>query len=412
MILFSLRSVKTPFFGAISLFGVLVFGIVHFSMTPTAQGDTEFARWVDKVWPTARARGISRKTFDQAFAGVVPNPQVLASANHQPEFVKPVWEYLEQALSEKRISEGRNLLRTYETTLMKLEKKFGVDRHILVAIWGLESAYGTNMGDLNVIRSLATLAYQGDRRKFGFQQLIGALKILERGDVSATHFLGSWAGAMGQTQFIPTTYNAFAVDADGDGRRNIWTSASDALGSTANYLRASKWQKGAPIVIEVKLPQRFNFKHAGLKNARSMSRWIAMGIIDTDGGRLRSSSRRGALLLPAGANGPAFIVFNNFRSILRYNNAVSYALAVSYLAKQFRGKGQIVKNWPLENLPLNSAENKELQQLLSSQGHKLGKIDGKVGSNTIKAIKAYQSRKGLKADGYPGAALLKRLRKG
>ncbi|HFC04373.1 MAG TPA: lytic murein transglycosylase, partial [Rhizobiales bacterium] len=303
-------------------------------------------------------------------------------------------------------------LRSHKATLRKLERRFGVDRHILVAIWGLESAYGTRMGELNIIRSLATLAYTGSRRKFGFKQLIGALKILERGDVPVSKFQGSWAGAMGQTQFIPTTYNSFAVDIDGDGRRNVWTSAADALGSTANYLRASKWKKGAPTVIEVRLPKKFNFKYAGLRKSRTMAKWIAMGVRDVDGSRLRSSTKRGAVVVPAGANGPAFIVFNNFRSILRYNNAVSYALAVSYLAKRFKGNGEIVRRWPLENLPLNLAQNRELQELLSKRGHKVGKIDGKVGSNTIRAIKAYQQRQGLKADGYPGSALLKRLRKG
>ncbi len=411
MITSFLRSTRLPIIGALLGVGVLAFGTANFVMTP-AQGNTEFNRWVKKVWPTARAKGISRETFDQAFAGVVPDPDVLKSAEHQPEFVKPVWEYLDRALTNKRIREGKDLLRSYKPILAKLEKRFGVDRHVLVAIWGLESAYGTRMGDLNVIRSLATLAYQGRRQKFGTQQLIGALKILERGDIPVNSFNGSWAGAMGQTQFIPTTYNAYAVDIDGDGRRNVWTSAADALGSTANYLRASKWKKGAPTVIEVKLPRKFRFKYAGLRKTLPMSRWVAMGVKDVTGGRLRSSSRRGAIVLPAGAAGPAFIVFNNFRSILRYNNAVSYALAVSYLAKRFKGKGRIVKAWPLENLPLNQAQSKELQQLLSEQGHKVGEIDGKVGSKTIKAIKAYQSRKGLIADGYPSSALLNRLRNG
>ena len=406
-----LRSARILFSGMIFVIGTVVFISANFVATP-AQSNTDFSQWVNKVWPSARANGISRKTFDQAFAGVVPDAKVLDLAEHQPEFVKPVWDYLDRALTEKRIGEGRQLLRRYSSTLRKLEKRFGVDRRVLVAIWGLESAYGTRMGDLNVIRSLATLAYQGNRGKFGFQQLIGALKILQRGDISPRKFQGSWAGAMGQTQFIPTTYNAYAVDIDGDGRRNIWTSSADALGSTANYLRASKWKKGAPIVIEVKLPRKFRYKYAGLKKTRAMSKWVAMGIRDKDGKRLRSSSRRAAVILPAGAQGPAFLVFNNFRSILRYNNAVSYALAVSYLAKRLTGKGKIVKAWPVENLPLNLTQNRELQRLLIEQGHKPGKVDGKVGSKTIKAIKAYQQRKGLIADGYPSSALLDQLRKG
>ncbi len=406
-----LRSTARSFLPMIFGLSAFVFTAVFVTATP-AQSNTDFKQWVSKVWPTARANGISRKTFDQAFAGVVPNPEVLDRAKHQPEFVRPVWDYLDRALTPKRIGKGRELLRTYKSTLSKLEKRFGVERHVLVAIWGLESAYGTRMGELNVIRSLATLAYQGSRGKFGFQQLIGALKILERGDIPLSKFQGSWAGAMGQTQFIPTTYNAYAVDIDGDGRRNIWTSPADALGSAANYLRVSKWKKGAPTVIEVKLPRKFRFKYAGLNKIRPMSKWVAMGIRDVDGKRLKSSSRRAAVIVPAGALGPAFLVFNNFRSILRYNNAVPYALAISYLAKQLKGKRAVVKAWPLENLPLNLAQNRELQKLLIELGHKLGEVDGKVGSKTIKAIKAYQQRKGLVADGYPSSALLDRLRKG
>jgi len=411
MIFSCLRSRKASFYGVVLGLGTIVFGFAQTTPVPVL-GSTGINQWASTVWPAAKAKGISRKTFDQAFAGVTVNPDVLKAAEHQPEFVKPVWDYLDRALTQKRIDEGVELLRVYKDTLAKLEQRFGVDRHILVAIWGLESAYGTRMGELGVIRSLATLAYQGNRRKFGLQQLIAALKILERGDVPVNDFQGSWAGAMGQTQFIPTTYNAYAVDIDGDGRRNLWTSVPDALGSAANYLRASKWQKDAPAVIEVRLPKKFDFKNTGLKNMRTMAQWVKLGVGGAEGGRLKSGSRRAAVILPAGADGPAFMIFNNFRSILRYNNAVSYALAVSYLAKRFQGKGQIVTSWPLENLPLNKAESKELQRLLSSLGHRLGKIDGKVGTKTIKAIKAYQQATGLREDGYPSSALLDKLRKG
>ena len=206
MISFYLRLSAGSFCRIIFALGAFVFVSMFFTISP-AQSNTDFGQWVSKVWPTARANGISRKTFDQAFAGVVPDPQVLERAKHQPEFVRPGWDYLDRALTPKRIGKGRELLRTYSSTLSKLEKRFGVERHILVAIWGLESAYGTRMGDLNVIRSLATLAYQGRRGKFGFKQLIGALKILERGDIPLSKFQGSWAGAMGQTPFIPTPYN-------------------------------------------------------------------------------------------------------------------------------------------------------------------------------------------------------------
>lgn len=377
-----------------------------------AQSETEFTQWVRKIWPVARNQGISKEIFDRAFEGVAVNPEVQVFANHQPEFVMPVWEYLDQAVSPERINKGRDLLRAHDATLSKLEKRFGVDRHILVAIWGIESDYGTTMGEMSVIQSLATLAFQGRRRTFGFDQLMGALKILQRGDVGVDHFLGSWAGAMGQTQFIPTTYNAYAVDIDGDGKRNVWASVPDALGSTANYLKVSQWQRGALVVREVTLPHDFDFKNAGRENIRDLAQWARLGVVDARAQPLPSGVQNTAIILPAGAHGPAFMVFDNFRSILKYNNATSYALAVSLLALRFKGEGEIIHSWPLENLPLNSADSKELQRLLSRLGHKVGEIDGRVGVATIKAIKAYQSSKGIAADGYPSAALLNHLRKG
>lgn len=393
------------------VFGALVLAIAPVTINP-AQSETEFTQWVRKIWPVARNQGISKEIFDRAFEGVVVNPEVQVFANHQPEFVTPVWEYLEQAVSPQRIDKGRDLLRVHDATLSKLEKRFGVDRHILVAIWGIESDFGTAMGEMSVIRSLATLAFQGRRRRFGFDQLMGALKILQRGDVGADRFLGSWAGAMGQTQFIPTTYNAYAVDIDGDGKRDVWTSVPDALGSTANYLKVSQWHRGALVIREVTLPRDFDVKNVGQENIRDLAQWAKLGIVDARARSLPPGLQKAAIILPAGAQGPAFMIFDNFRSILKYNNATSYALAVSLLALRFQGEGKIIHSWPLENLPINPADSRELQRLLSRLGHKVGEIDGRVGAATIKAIKAYQSSKGIAADGYPSAALLNHLRKG
>lgn len=378
-------------------------------MAPLPAAAGSFESWLEGFWPRARAEGVSRQTFTAAFAGVTPDPEVIEAAQRQPEFVKPMWEYLASAVSERRIANGRAQLAELANLLTAIETIYGVDRHVVVAIWGMESSYGQFLGTKSVIRSLATLSYTGTRRRFGEQQLLAALRILQRGDTTPERMYGSWAGAMGHTQFIPTTYNAYAVDFDGDGRRDIWDTVADALASTANYLRASGWQPGLPWGWEVTLPRGFDFGYGG-EAWRPAREWQAAGVRRADGGALGRGDETMMLVLPAGARGPAFLVSRNFRAILRYNNATAYALAVGHLADRLGGAGPLVAAWPTDERPLGTQERRELQGLLAARGYAVGAIDGIIGSRTQAAIRAFQRRAGLPADGYASTSLLDRLR--
>ncbi len=373
-----------------------------------------FGRWVNGVWPEARKKGVSRKMFALAFKNVSPDPDVLKRAEHQPEFVRPIWKYLETAVSKKRIADGRRMLRKYGSLLGKIEARYGVDRYTVLAIWGMETSYGSFRGNKNVIRSLATLGFQGERRKFGRSQLLAALQILQRGDITPKKMTGSWAGAMGHTQFIPTTYSAHAVDFTGDGRRDIWGSIPDALASTANYLRVSKWRPGETWGYEVDLPKGFNYALTGRKRVKTLAQWQALGVRRAKGKTFPRPDDRASIILPAGAKGPAFAIINNFRSILRYNNATSYALAVGHLADRIRDASAtgFAKPWPVEYLPLARTQRFELQRLLAKRGFRPGKIDGILGSGTRAAVRAFQKASGMAVDGYPSTVVLKRLQRG
>jgi len=399
-------------FATAIMIGGIVFGALQ--ATPAHAASAAFERWVERLWPQARAKGVSSAMFSRAFKGVSPDPDVLKRAEHQPEFVKPVWDYLASAVSAKRITNGREKLRKHGKLLAAIEARYGVDRHILLAIWGMETSYGAFGGKKNVIRSLATLGFQGTRQKFGRSQLLAALQILQRGDVTPARMTGSWAGAMGHTQFIPTTYNAYAVDYTGDGRRDIWGSIADALASAGNYLKVSKWRPGETWGYEVSLPRGFNYALTGRKKVKTLAQWQALGVVRAKGRTFPRPDDRASIILPAGAKGPAFAMLNNFRSILRYNNATSYALAVGHLADRIRdpgGKG-FSKPWPKAYLPLARSQRFELQRLLSARGYLRGKIDGILGSGTRAAVRAYQKSSGLTVDGYPSVVVLNRLKRG
>jgi membrane-bound lytic murein transglycosylase B len=383
--------------------------------SPEAHGatasDKRFRQWVEHLWPSARRIGVSRRTFNAAFRGVRPDPEVIRSAHYQPEFVRPVWDYLASAVSDKRIESGQAMLRRHKTLLDRLEQRFKVDRHVIVAIWGMESNFGLHKGDKSVIQSLATLAYRDRRRRrFGRKQLLSALKILQKGDISARNMKGSWAGAMGHTQFIPTTYAAYAVDFDRDGKRDIWNSPTDALASTANYLHKSKWRVGETWGYEVKLPQKMKSARTRLKHRKPLRYWKKRGVIRVGGKKFPRLGDKAALYLPAGRNGPAFLVLNNFRSILRYNNAATYALAVGHLADRLHGYGPFAKSWPTKHKPLARDERLELQKLLTAKGFDTGGMDGVIGNQTLHAVRKYQKSRGLKVDGWPSARVLKTLR--
>ncbi|PYY66470.1 murein transglycosylase, partial [Pseudomonas jessenii] len=282
-----------------------------------------FAEWQAGFRKDALAAGIRADLFDRAFANVSFDPSVIRADRSQPEFAKPVWEYLDGALSPLRVRKGQSLIDQYADVLQSIEQRYGVDRQALVAVWGMESNFGQFQGSKSVINSLATLAYEGRRPGFAHAQLIAALQILQQGDIEPEKMLGSWAGAMGQTQFIPTTYNTHAVDFDGDGRRDIWGSSADALASTAHYLQSSGWQRGQPWGFEVQLPSGFNYLLADGTIRKSVAEWRQLGITLPNDGQVPAGSEQlsAALLLPAGYRGPAFLVLDNFRAILKYNNS-------------------------------------------------------------------------------------------
>lgn len=372
-----------------------------------------FNEWLAEFKAYAITKGINAHVFDQSFHGVTPDPDVVKADRSQPEFTRPVWEYLDTAVSKTRINNGNKKIQENKKLLNDIEKKYNIDQEVFIAIWGMESGYGSFTGNKNVIRSLATLAYEGRRRNFAREQLIAALKILQNQDVNVKDMKGSWAGAMGQTQFIPTTYLALAVDFDGDGHRNIWTSIPDALASTANYLQTSGWQYKETWGHEVKLPTSFDYSQTDIATKKPVSEWIKRGVTLINGQPIPSDEQnlQAAIILPAGANGPAFIVYRNFFAIMKYNNSTSYSLAVSLLADNFKGKqGKIIHSWPTSDKPLSRAERKELQSRLNQKGYNAGHADGIIGANTRQAIRSFQKSIGIAADGYPNQSLLKQLR--
>lgn len=366
--------------------------------------------WIQAFRPRALSAGITPATFDAAFREVVYNPEVIRRSQNQAEFTKSLWEYLETAVSDKRVTNGRAMLSQYAPVLARIEQTWGVDKEVVVAVWGMESSYGERRGDLPLIESLATLSYDGRRQEFFQNQLIAALKILQAGDTDARHMFGSWAGAMGHTQFIPTSYLAYAVDFTGDGKRDIWADdPTDALASTAAYLAKSGWQQGQPWGVEVTLPAGFNTGLAGKNAKRAASDWRALGLRRADGGTIPEGAS--GLLLPGGAEGAAFLVYRNFHAIERYNAADSYVIAVGHLADRLKGRGPLVKPWPANDPSLRISERIEVQERLTARGFDTGGADGNVGQKTIAAVRAFQTSVGMTPDGYPDRELLQALRR-
>lgn len=369
-----------------------------------------FAAWREEFRSRAVAQGISPQVFDAAFRGVGLNAEVIRLDGRQAEFTKPIWEYLDSAASADRVANGRAKRAALDPTLAAIEARYGVDRQVLLAIWGMETNFGGYRGDIPVIESLATLAYEGRRRAFAEEQLVAALRILQSGDTTPPAMVGSWAGAMGHTQFIPTSYLSYAVDFTGDGRRDVWSDdPTDALASAANYLARSGWQPGRPWGMEVRLPAGFNYGSADQANVRPVSDWRARGVTRIDGSPLPDYGAA-AVIAPAGVRGPAFLVYHNFSVIKRYNNATSYALGVGHLGDRIMGGGPFVAPWPRGERELSRTEKIELQERLAARGYDTGATDGVIGPDTTAAIRAYQAREGLTPDGFATAALLVRLR--
>ena len=375
----------------------------------TSTRPASFEAWKSQLRTKALAQGISPATFDRAFQGVRINEKVVELDNRQPEFSRAIWEYLDGAVSSSRVSTGRQKASSKAQSLSAIGQRYGVNPNVVVAVWGLESSFGSNFGSIPVIESLATLAYDGRRTKFAEEQLLAALKILQAGDITPERMVGSWAGAMGHTQFIPTSFLSYAVDFTGDGRRDIWApDAIDALASTANYLAKFGWKNGAPAVVEVTLPQGFDYAAADDKIRRSADAWRNVGVRAVDGAL--PSSEGVSILLPAGARGPAFAAYPNFRVIKRYNNATAYALAVAHLADRIGGGQPFQGAWPRDDRALSRTEKQELQSRLTALGFDTQGVDGIIGPNSRTAVRRFQQSVGLTPDGYVSAALLQQVR--
>ena len=369
-----------------------------------------FQRWIGRFRSRARAAGIRDSVFNAAFQGVRYNPKIIERDRNQSEFTKQIWEYLDSAASDTRVRNGRDALRKNKRLLAEIEARYGVEAEVVTAVWGLESAYGAFRGDEPLIESLATLAYDGRRGRFFESQLIAALKIIQAGDVPPRRMTGSWAGAMGHTQFIPTSYLAYAVDFRGDGRRDIWSDdPTDALASTAAYLKRFGWKKGQPWGVEVQLPRGFNYGLTGERVKKSPVEWANMGVRDRAGRKVPNHGKA-SILLPAGAQGAAFMIFNNFHVIERYNTADAYVIGVGHLSDRIAGAGPLRSKWPRGDRNLRFAEKKEMQRLLTARGFNTEGVDGIIGPNTIQAIRRFQSTQGMVPDGYASYEILKRLR--
>lgn len=363
---------------------------------------------VDELRRAATAKGVAAATFDAALAGFTIDSTVIPARDNQPEFTTPIWDYLAALVDDQRVTDAQAQVAQWDAVLGPIEKRYGVDRQTIVAVWGVESDFGRIMGQRPLVRSLATGYCLGKRQAFFKDQLVATLQIIEREDIPPQNLVGSWAGAFGQTQFMPTTFLALAVDADGDGRRDIVGSVPDALGSTANYLKQHGWVTGAPWGYEVRVPARYRGK-SGRLYRRPVANWATAGLKRIDGRRLTGSGLA-ALLLPAGRKGPGFLVFRNFDVIYSYNAAESYALAIAHLADRIRGGTDFVTPWPTEDRGLSRAERREVQERLIARGYDVGTPDGLMGRRTREAIKTFQGLVGLPIDGRAGGLVLDSLR--
>jgi lytic murein transglycosylase len=385
----------------------LLFAALTMLLFAAAPARAEWSGCLSSLRGDAAGAGVSRQTIASATDGLAPNDAV-SFMDKQPEFTTPVWDYVAGLLDEERVEEGRVMLRQHARELHAAESRYGVDAPTIVAVWGVESDFGKSFGKRPVVQSLATLACEAPRRNdYWRKEFIAALRILDSGDIAPEEFYGSWAGAFGHTQFMPSTFLRMAVDLDGDGRRNIASSAADSLGSTANYLRKSGWRSGIPWGFEVRLPESYSGP-SGRGHRQSMGFWQSRGITRLDGSGLGDGAA--ALLLPAGRSGPAFLVTKNFDAIYTYNAAESYALAICVLSDMLRGRPGIQTPWPTDDPGLSRAERRELQALLTRNGYDVGDSDGVIGTKTKEAIADFQSRAGLERNGRASLKVLNALR--
>jgi membrane-bound lytic murein transglycosylase B len=362
------------------------------------------------LWPLAQRRGVSRALFEAQVAGLRPDLKIMDLLDSQPEFTKALWDYLDILVSDERIQNGRAILARYRDTFDAVEKAYGVDRHFIAAIWGIETDYSTQIGERSVIRSTATLACIGRRQDYFREEFLSALEILARGDVRADQLKGSWAGAFGPTQFMPTSFKRYAVDFDGDGRRDVVDSVPDLVASTANNLKKDGWASGQTWGYEAVLPNGFNFLLADRSRPMSMRQWQQAGVKRAGDKPFPRLDDRAFLLVPAGAQGPAFLMLQNFRVIMKYNPAEAYALAIGHLADRLQGGEPFLQPWPRHERVLTREERYELQQLLTRRGYDIGEVDGRLGGKTRNALRQFQSAVGHVPDGFASAGVLDRLR--
>ena len=369
-----------------------------------------FHACLERLWPTAARRGVSRAVFDAYTVRLTPDLRIMDLLDRQPEFTKSIADYLDVLVTPERIAKGRELLARYRATFDAVERAYGVDRHIIAAIWGVESNYGTQGGGRSVVRSTATLACIGRRQNYFREEFLATLEILQHRDVRPDRLVGSWAGAFGPTQFMPTAFTHYAVDFDGDGHRDVVDSMPDLIASTANNLKKDGWVAGQTWGYEVVVPANFDFLLVGRNRAMAIRDWERHGIVRAGGKAFPRADDRAFLLLPAGSQGPGFLMLQNFRVIMRYNPAEAYALAIGHLADRLRGGPEFTQNWPRDQRVLSRAERLELQELLARNGFDVGEPDGRLGSRTRAAIRDFQLRVGRAPDGYASAEILDQLR--
>lgn len=376
---------------------------------PALAAETEFADCLARLRAEAPARGVSPALFERHANALVPDMAVVGFLDAQPEFVTPIWDYLAALVDDERVADGRAMLAQWSAVLDRVERDYGVDRATVVAVWGVESNFGRNFGSRPLLSSLSTLSCFGRRQAFFRGEFFTTLKIIQDGHVAAERLTGSWAGAFGHTQFMPSTFMRLAVDFDGDGHRDLVDSVPDALASTANFLNKAGWRSGVPWGFEVSLPHGLDTAGTGRRNRQPLQHWAAQGVRRADGTALPDEGAAG-LLLPAGAQGPAFLVTRNFDALYAYNAAESYALAIAHLSDRLRGGGAFSAAWPTDDPGLSRAERRELQRLLIARGFDIGEADGMIGARTREVLQQVQRESGLEPDGRAGRKVLQVLR--
>jgi lytic murein transglycosylase len=387
------------------------------STTPTNQifsPQNNFQQCIANLRTQAMTSGVNGSTYDRYTQNLTPDYSVIEKLNYQPEFSTPIWDYLSGLVDEERVQLGRQKLVQHRDVLNRVAATYGVPAETVVAVWGVESNFGDISGSYPLLQALGTLSCEGRRQSYFRGEFFTTMRILQRGDLTEQQMKGSWAGAFGHTQFMPSTYEELAVDFDGDGRRDLVSSTTDALASTANFLKKRGWQTGMPWGFEVRIPEGMSISDEGRRNKKSLSSWVGRGVVRADGspliqGNLSDSSSAG-LMAPAGANGPVFLVFKNFDAIYSYNAAESYALAIAHLSDRLQGQGGFSKAWPTDDAGTSRAERREIQQFLLNKGYDIGAADGLIGDKTRQAIRQEQNRLGLSPTGRAGQQILRAFR--